>query len=235
MNIALLRVGVDAGSGGMQGPLFRDGSFEFVPIPDTRGRGFQTSGNTRGRYGRPLVDYFPAPRRQKIRDMPIHCDPEFETFTYGDPTRPKSGLGRLLPGDFLVFYCGLQGWDFESPPALYLLGYFDVCRVVNAADIPDDVLQTDFFRNHHVLHRDDTDWPKLVLVKGGSGSRLLRKAVKISCMGRDRRGRPLKLLSPEMRSIFGEFGGSNSIQRSTPRWVPQDLVQTAAEYVRSLD
>jgi hypothetical protein len=33
----LLRVGVDAGCGGIQGPLFEDGSFEFVCIPQPRG------------------------------------------------------------------------------------------------------------------------------------------------------------------------------------------------------
>jgi hypothetical protein len=34
MNIAMIRVGVDAGCGGIQGPLFKDGSFEFIPIPE---------------------------------------------------------------------------------------------------------------------------------------------------------------------------------------------------------
>lgn len=36
MKIAIVRVGVDAGSGsgGIQGPLFRDGTFEFIPIPE---------------------------------------------------------------------------------------------------------------------------------------------------------------------------------------------------------
>ena len=34
VNIAMIRVGVDAGCGGIQGPLFKDGSFEFIPIPE---------------------------------------------------------------------------------------------------------------------------------------------------------------------------------------------------------
>jgi hypothetical protein len=34
--VVLLRVGVDAGCGGIQGPLFADGTFDFVCIPDTR-------------------------------------------------------------------------------------------------------------------------------------------------------------------------------------------------------
>jgi hypothetical protein len=35
MKALLLRVGIDKGSGGIYGPIFDDGSFEFVPIPET--------------------------------------------------------------------------------------------------------------------------------------------------------------------------------------------------------
>jgi len=34
----------------------------------------------------------------------LDTSPEFETFTYGDPTSPKAGLRRLQPGDVLAFY-----------------------------------------------------------------------------------------------------------------------------------
>ena len=37
MNVVLLRVGIDTGSGGIHSPLFQDGSFELVPIPDGHG------------------------------------------------------------------------------------------------------------------------------------------------------------------------------------------------------
>jgi hypothetical protein len=36
MNVVLLRVGVDEGAGGIQGPLLEDGTFEYIPIPDDR-------------------------------------------------------------------------------------------------------------------------------------------------------------------------------------------------------
>src|SRR5436309_4858374 len=35
--VVLLRVGIDAGCGSIQGPLFQDGSFDFVCIPDNKG------------------------------------------------------------------------------------------------------------------------------------------------------------------------------------------------------
>src|SRR5450755_1448533 len=98
MQVVLLRVGIDTGSGGILGPLFRDGSFEFIPIPDrfrVKGVDKRTYGNVHGAGGRPLIDYFPKARRERLFDQSIHFDPEFETFTYGDPTPLKASLGRL--------------------------------------------------------------------------------------------------------------------------------------------
>ena len=58
MKIALLRVGIDSdpSTGGMQGPLLKDGKFEFVPI--LGGADSRTYGNTVGRHGRKLIKYF---------------------------------------------------------------------------------------------------------------------------------------------------------------------------------
>jgi hypothetical protein len=234
--VVLVRVGVDAGSGGTQGPLFRDGSFDFVPIPDHFNLDSRTYGNTLGRTGRRFAEYFPASHRVKMRGTSMHLDPEFETFTYGDPNTLKARFRELKKGDLLVFYCGLQGWDFESPPALYIIGYFEVAKVGLAKDFAAEKVDPDFAQNFHVRHWDSLpeQHPRLVVVKGGPGSRLLRKAVQISCMGRDCRGRPMKILSPEMREVFGDFGGKVSIQRSSPRWVAPDFVERAAKFVRGL-
>src|SRR6266581_3599037 len=124
--VVLLRVGIDSGCGGIQGPLFEDGTFDFVCIPDNKRVSIHTYGNSRGKGGNRLADYFPESRRKQMANQHIHLDPEFETFTYGDPTTPKRSLRNLNPGDLLVFYCGLQrwdvdhGWNCEHRPALYL-------------------------------------------------------------------------------------------------------------------
>ncbi len=240
MNVVLLRVGIDTGSGGMHGPLFRDGIFEYIPIPDNFDQtsvDSRTYGNTRGRFGRKLIEYFPESRRKRMKDQSIHFDPEFETFTYGDPTNPKAGLRRLAPGDLLVFYCGLQGWDFSSEPALYLMGYFEVERAGSATDFSERELNGLFCKNFHVRHekvfRKQKD--KLVLVKGNRKSRLLKRAKCVSTVGRDRSGRPIKVLSKEMQRVFGDFGGKISIQRSPPRTVDPAFVGKAAEFVMSLE
>ena len=237
MKVAMLRIGIDTGSGGIHGPLFADGSFEYIPIPDGFGIDQRTYGNTMGRHGSYLIDYFPKSRKAKMMNQSIHFDPEFETFTYGDPTRPKSGLRRLEPGDMLVFYCGLEGWDCQSKPALYLMGYFEVSVAGKASSFSPDDLQNLFSENFHVRHPIiyDKQEDDLVLVKGSSRSRLLNRAVLMSSAGQDRSGRPLKVLSPEMQKIFGSFGGKISFQRSPTRRVASAFVNRAVDFMLSLD
>jgi hypothetical protein len=237
MKVAMVRVGIDTGSGGAHGPLFRDGSFEFIPIRDDFGIDNRTYSNTSGGHGNKLVEFLPRSLQARMANQSMHVDPEFSTFTYGDPTRPKAGLRHLQAEDMLVFYCGLQGWDFESPPALYLAGYFEVEAAGRAKDFSERELSTLFGENFHVRHLDVLKRQKdsLVLVKGSAKSRLLNKAVLLSTTGRDRLGKPLKILSPDMREVFGSFGGKLSIQRSPTRWVEPSFTRGAAQFMRSLD
>jgi hypothetical protein len=236
MKMAMLRVGIDTGSGGAHGPLFEDGSFEFVPIPDSSGIDPRTYGNTVGKQGRKLVEYLPKPHRARMKDVSIHADPEFDTFTYGDPTSPKAGLRRLREGDMLVFYSGLQGWGFESEPALYLIGYFEALAAGRASDFDPAEIRGRFGENFHVRHQEvfERQKDRLVLVKGSAESRLLERAVPISAVGTTVTGKPLKILSSKMQQIFGGFGGKVSFQRSPTRWVDAAYVAGAARFVRSL-
>ena len=242
-SVVLLRVGIDAGCGGMQGPLLKDGTFEFICIPDSKGISVHTYGNIVGKEGRFHSEYFPKSRRLAMSKQTVHVDPEWETFTYGDPTPPKKSLRKLNPGDLLVFYCGLQkwdtndGWDHDHRPALYLAGYFEVALAGMATEFDAEVLNTEFGMNFHVRYPSVYERQKdnLVLVKGGIGSRLFQRAHQISSDGRDQAGKPLKVLSPEMRKVFGDFGGHISIQRSPPRWVEPNYVEKASEYIKGLE
>lgn len=241
--VVLLRVGVDAGSGGIQGPLFEDGTFEFICIPDRHAVSVHTYGSMCDKHGVPVVRYFPRARRESLVNQHVHVDPEFSTFTYGDPSVLKRSLRYLRAGDLLVFYCGLQrwdaagGWDINHRPALYLAGYFEVALAGMATEFDEEVLAKLFAQNFHVRYpaifekqRDD-----LVLVKGGPGNRLFGKAHQISAEGQDRAGKPLKVLSPEMQRIFGAFGGHIAIQRSPPRWVEAGFIRRAVRYVENLE
>lgn len=236
MKMVLLRVGVDSGSGGIQGPLFADGSFEFIPIPDNSGYGSRTYGNTLGLKGRPMATYFPEGRRPAIAAQPMHLDPEFETFTYGDPTSPKARLRELQQSDMLVFYAGLSGWDYECAPALYLVGYFVVEWAGRATDLPEEDMRKRCGRNFHVFHDElfREQKTRLVIVQGGPGSRLLQRAYPISTISTNKAGQPLKVLSSQAQEIFGDFGGKISIQRSPPRWVDEHHVLRAKAFLESL-
>jgi Nucleotide modification associated domain 3 len=220
----------------MQGPLFRDGRFEFIPIPDDRMLDSRTYGNTVGRSGRPFAEFFPTGRQQRMANQPMHVDPEFETFTYGDPTPPKKGLRHLEQGDLLIFYAGLEGFDFESPPALYIIGYFEVQLAGLATEFSDTAIRKNFAKNFHVRHRPLFEKQKheLVLVKGAKGSRLLKKAHLLSETITLAGKAPLKKMTAKMRAIFGDFGGRHSFQRSPTRWVEPPFISSAARYARSL-
>jgi hypothetical protein len=242
-NAVLLRVGIDSGCGGIQGPLFGDGSFEFVCIPDNKRVSIHTYGNSFGRDGKSVVQYFPESRRIRMAAQHVHVDPEWETFTYGDPATPKRSLRALEPGDVLIFYCGLQRWDAhdgwhkDDRPALYLAGFFEVALAGMARDFDNDVLVSEFGKNFHVRYRTVFEQQRndLVLVKGGPGSRLFKRAYRISSGGTNRSGKPLKVLSPAMRKVFGSFGGRVSIQRSPPRWVESAFVSSAIRFLSDLE
>lgn len=238
----LLRVGIDSGSGGIQAPLFKDDTFEYICIPDRKGVSKHTYGNCVGENEIPHSEYFPVRKRAKMAQQHVHLDPEFETFTYGDPTPPKRSLRKLEEGDYLIFYAGLQrwdkdtGWEKRSSPALYIIGFFVVEMAGLAGDFSKTTLRSEFGKNFHVLYSSvyKEQRERLVLVKGGKGSRLLRKANRISSLGKDRTGKPLKVLSPAMQQVFGDFGGRISIQRSPPRWVEPAFVEKTIKYVEEL-
>ncbi len=237
MKVVLLRVGIDTGCGGIHSPLFRDCTFEFVPIPDSRGLDNRTYGKSRGRAGRAFAEYFPKRKQEEAISQAMHVDPEFESFTYGDPTPPKRGLAKMQPGDLLVFYAGMEGWGHAAQPALYLAGVFRVKLAGFAADFSDTQLRREFRLNFHVRHPEvyAAEQEQLVLIKGGPGSRLFRRAHLVGETVQRENGTFWQFITPKMEKVFGKFGGIGSLQRSTPRWVEDKLVSKAAKFVESLE
>jgi hypothetical protein len=117
------------------------------------------------------------------------------------------------------------------------MGYFEVEFAGKVDDLRGKDVKRLFANNFHVKHRKvfERQKSRLVLVKGNSNSRLLRKAEKISVYSQDKSGKRLKVLSPEAQRVFGDFGGKISIQRCPPRWVNDSLVKKAVEYIKSLE
>lgn len=134
-NILLLRVGIDSGTGNGHGPLFEDNSFEYIPIPEGKD-GPDTSeertyADIPDRAAGTLADHAP----QLANQVP-HFDPEFETFTYGDPSPNKrSQLSRLTSDDLLIFYSSLTPQDVDVGSRLHVIGYFTVDEAVDLEDL----------------------------------------------------------------------------------------------------
>jgi len=184
MQALLLRVGLDNGSGGGLAPIYEDGTFEYIPIPENYETiQQQTFDEVTTQEGRPYADYV-GPNNQS---SPLHLDPEFTTYTYGDPTRKRSQLAELTEDDLLIFYAGLKPQASEGHPRLYAIGYFTVDTVHNLAEITPSE-QKDLFdrfaNNAHVKrtkltreskHPDQEAYPVIVEGKPDQ-SRLLEKA-----------------------------------------------------------
>lgn len=220
--ILLLRVGMDLGFGGL-GPLFPDGTFEFVPIPDDPS---QTSDRTLyyrdipARSGGSIARFVPA----RHRHSPAHYDPEFETFTYGDPTKNKRRqILRLGSGDLLVFYAGLRPPEQTQGSKLYIIGYFIIRRihVITSLSPWPPLAHERLWSNAH-LRRNEGD-EDLVVVEGDPArSRLLTHAVPLSDGRQD--------ILPEMTELLGLSG---SVKRAgAGRWIPGDHVEKVARWLQ---
>ena len=157
--VFLVNVGVNASHGALRSPLFADGTFEFLPIPENRRLWSPTlpAYPKLAAYNDPdktLADYAPVSRWNDR----LHDDPEFRTFTYGDDPRRTgrgAGLKSCGPGDYLVFLARLVGHDgrdhFTGPAGFYVIGFFsvqDVLRDVEAYPTGRDF--TVFGANAHI-------------------------------------------------------------------------------------
>ncbi|PWI49617.1 hypothetical protein CEE45_00365 [Candidatus Heimdallarchaeota archaeon B3_Heim] len=213
MKAMLLRIGIDKGTDGALAPIFNDGSFEYIPISEKKesaeNRTFIT---TIGRSGKFLSDYLP----KKVASRKFHFDPEFETFTYGDPTSKRNYLVNLIENDLLVFYAGLTPYKTNKyKEALYIIGYFTVDKVIDFSQTNRSVAKSHhklFSNNAHIKRSHHSK--DLIIVIGKKGnSRLLEEAVLISKPKLNKIGRIYHTVSPDMETLLGISG---SIQRSIP-------------------
>lgn len=254
MKIALLRVGIDKICGGIHSPLFKDGTYEFIPIPEYfyRNHTFEskklaTYTTEIGKNGKSFITYFKSDGKDKEqhKDCPIHTDPEFETFTYGDANYTKNALVNLDKGDILIFYAAMEGYDFKKDPAMYLFGYFEVDHALLAIEQDHfELLSEDFSSNFHVKNKEifnrdiqNTKNKGLKLVKGTENSRLLKYAYSISRqLPTDDKKNTVHVISDEMLKIFGNFGGKIAIQKNPIRWIKnKKLAEQTAEWLKGLE
>jgi len=119
-----VNVAANTNEPGFRGPVYPDGTFAYVPIPESAA----TLPRDRFPTDEPLPTYddlslsFDVP--DGLRPTPVHADPEFpgihgrESATYGDPYAVKAGrIATLAPGDWLLFYATLtlRPHDWRGP------------------------------------------------------------------------------------------------------------------------
>ena len=187
--IFLANVGANAGHR-FAGPLFPDGTFEFIPIPEDRdlpGPHVTRYRDLRSYYapGRDLREYIP----RRLWDWPAHSDPEFETFTYGDncETSPRAAsLKRMEPGDFLFFLTRLTEWASRKPgvrSGFYLIGFLEIEEVLGDARArPDEDTLLRFGANAHVRRglSDPRLWDRFWVFRGSDRSRRFDRVVPVT-------------------------------------------------------
>ena len=220
MKAMLLRVGIDKGTDGCLSPIFEDLSFEYIPLSETEInlKEKQTFSEYMGKKGKLISEYLP----QKVKDLPMHLDPEFESFTYGDKGTKAKWLLKLNKNDFLVFYAGLNPYGTQSiDDALYLIGYFKVSDIINFDELSGDKKEKyslKYFNNAHLKRHNDLEG--LVIAKGYENqSKLLNKAIIISEPRLNKISRRYHAVSYEMENLLGIKG---SIQRSIPPRIIED-------------
>jgi Nucleotide modification associated domain 3 len=215
----LLRVGMDRGTGGALGPIFRDGTFEYIPIPEAvPTRCSLTYATLPGRHVPSLAAVLPA----RLAERHPHIDPDFRTATYGDAApRKRRQLLRLAPGDMLLFYTGLAPRPPEDRPRLFATGSLHVRHIyhLRSRDIGRHDLQQKFGQTAHFLRRVRDE--ELALVEGEPGeSELFARAIPLGdaddCLLRDLA--PLGYQGSLLRSVGHWIKGSRSL-RSLETWL----------------
>jgi len=130
-------------NGGFRGPVWKDGRFEYIPVPEIKTNGkkakdYLKSDNDEPTYGNSqgdrltvlLTKWIPKSKRISFENIAIHHDPDFKECTYGDVYTSKGQqCAKLGPGDLIVFCASLNYVDKEDDHGLFIIGYFTVKEV----------------------------------------------------------------------------------------------------------
>jgi hypothetical protein len=183
MRSVAINVAANTNEPGFRGPLYPDGTFEYIPIPESE----------------PTDDPVPTyadlgldTDMSAVAERPVHFDPEFpeaggERYTYGDEHGVKAGpLSELAAGDYLFFYATLtttgERPDWAPPRwGAHLIGHFRLARDAvtgeQYTEMPADERAV-FDSNAHVKR---TEFDARVLVLGDpESSRLYDTVVPLS-------------------------------------------------------
>jgi hypothetical protein len=195
MRAVAVNVAANTNEPGFRGPIYPDGRFAYVPIPESE----PTDGGVPTYADLAAADFGgPGLHRslpESVRERPVHLDPEFagypacERYTYGDEHGVKAApLSELRAGDHVFFYATLEtvnpdaSADWITPEwGAYLIGHFRLARdaVTGEAYAALDADERAPFANNAHVKRADTD-ARVFLLGDPEKSRLYERAVPLS-------------------------------------------------------
>ena len=188
MRIYLANVGANTSAEhkGLVSPIFDDGTFEFLPIPEgDRNLDKYASAvhyldlRSRSEPSGDLLRYVP----ERLWNAACHNDPEFETITYGDTGKGRAAnLNRMEIGDVLLFIARLVPQAAGKEPGFYLLGGISVDSIEGNVTQPLTGQGAQrFARNAHVVRALCTGiWDGFWLFGGSNRSRRFERAVPVT-------------------------------------------------------
>ncbi len=217
MKAVLLRVGIDKGYGFLS-PVFQDLSFKYIPIYyrnkiEIEKKETRTYNDLSNQLNTDIIKYIPLKYLNKV----VHYDPEFETFTYGEPNNPKRGaLLKLNTGDLLIFYMGGELLVKEKKEiGCFIFGYFEVSNVYVWSQNPfhNKIIEKECAENAHIRSSKSKD--NLVIVKGTNRSKLLKKCIYFTRPNTNHNNPPY--IAREEYTL--RYGIRKNIVRATPQTI----------------
>lgn len=187
MSLVLVGVAADSDNTSNCPPIFNDGTFEYIPIPEENETTETATYRSEGfdEYLSYVVHH--DEKTDAFDEIPIHHDPNFESLTFGDPGKSRSKLLGLSENDVLGFYSGLTPPGQSRPKHRYLIGYFVVDRVVDFNSLDESEVKSEVEQNRNNAHikryltsHDPRHLSDLVIVQGKQPGGQLDKAIKLS-------------------------------------------------------
>ena len=200
--VLLIGIGADGTNTKPLPPIYDDGTFEYVPIPETQTETAESKVYENWEFtyqDTTAASYFRRIRPSKdnkwildneFSEHPFHQDSNFESLTFGDK-KGNNGTGgelkELQQGDILGFYAGLQG---RGRKHRYIIGYFTVNQITDLDrhsperrgellnEHPDNAHAMRYRGEGQLKHSD------VVIVDGKAPGGLLTEALQISSFDR---------------------------------------------------
>lgn len=153
-----------------------DRTFEYIPIPEKK----ETIVDVPSYSDLEWLDN----AKLKEKDVAVHLDPEFDTYTYGHIKRGFGDMNSLLglnEGNYLFFHSTLVSSQNLNRWLTAIIGYFEIeetidCREVSANEIR---ALSRFKNNAHIKRKE----PGVdLLISGTDNSELLEKCIPLSSL-----------------------------------------------------